>query len=534
MNGTAIERINPESLKNSLAAGGSYLELNSKVLDNLNVFPVPDGDTGVNMVATMKSGIRAIHNPAVSSLADISEHLTGSFSENSRGNSGFILAQFFSGFFDVVKDLDFIDSAGFVSGFSAGSYLARTSLFSPVEGTMITIMSAMVDEMARIDSTDIAEYLYRALDAGRRKIFETPDILPILARAGVVDSGGLGFLFFIEGMLQGITGLEPESVNEDDYRFAPIEGETASSEELVYRFCTEVTVDIGAGGDIDSLKVFLSEHGNSIALMSDDHELRLHIHTNDPKEIISRVEQLGDVKRTKIDDMKGQISALSPAAGTVECCDVLAVVPGEGFADIFRDLGAAAWLVYEKSLPSTGEISDVLVEMAGENIIILPNDGNIIPAATLVRDRSEKNVVVVPTANVVQGISAMYSYLDDMGVEENLTSMSDGMADAEQIRLFRSVRDAKFGTTQLAEGEYFVIRQDEILAGEPDGKTAVINALKSINMSGRASITCFYGGEAGEKITREISAALTILYEDIEFESVYGGQQNSLLTIAIE
>ena len=529
-----MEKIDAHVLKRVLDGGRRYLELNANLLNNLNVFPVPDGDTGINMVATLRPGIDLATDPSVSSISEVSDRITGSFSENSRGNSGFIMSQFFAGFFEAVRELDYINAANLTRGFANGSYLARTSMLSPVEGTMITIMAAMADEFERTKSENIVDCLSAALAAARRRIHETPGLLPILAKAGVVDSGGLGFVFFVEGMLQGLIddNAQPRSEVEEDYRFEPDPNVEVATDDLDYQYCTEFTVLLD--GELEALREILPTMGSSIALVQTERELRLHIHTNDPDAVEALVGGAGEIVRRKVEDMQDQISLVRSGTDTGELTAVLAVIPGKGFENIFRDLGATETIVYGSTLPSAGEVRDALRRIEAESVIVLPNDKNIVPAARLATEECGKNAYVLPSSDLVQGLSAMYSFVDDQDLETNLRDMTASLKIAQQVRLFKSARDTAYGSANLRAGEYFTVAGEDVLASGPAAAAVVAETLDSFSLEGRGSVTFFHGSEEGQGIAADLVSSLADTYSPIEFETVFGGQSGSILIIAIE
>ena len=529
-----VEKIDTVALTKALVAGSGYLELNARILDNLNVFPVPDGDTGLNMAATVSSGIKQIAESTLSSIAEVSDRLTRSFSENSRGNSGFILSQFFAGFFQVVRDCIAIDSGGFITGFLNGSYLARSALISPVEGTMITIISSMAGVLESCEDDDIAACLDAALAVARKKIQETPRMLPVLARAGVVDSGGLGFLFLMEGINRGLTGQSIQSEDEQNYRFKPREAVELVAAELAHRYCVELTVATAGRYDGKEVKSKLVDLGNSIALVQNDSQIKLHIHTDRPDLVVSMFAETGEILRKKIDDMADQVSVFTGVTPRAAAAAVLAVVPGEGFSRIFADLGAKRTIIYGDQLPSAGEIGRALESLDEENIIVLPNNDNILPAARLAAGQSKANVLIVPSSDVVQGISAICAFVDDEPLEENLKNMTGSLEEGLQIRCYNAVRDSQFGSIALRTGEYFTIAGEEVLSCGTDPLEVITEALEKVDISGRGGVTIFYGDGESEALAGELAADLRKRYGALEIEHVAGGQTGALFILAVE
>jgi len=537
-----IEAIGVAELKRSLKSAADYLSLNTGILDNLNVFPVPDGDTGINMLSTLKPAVDALladgiiaAAESVGSCAEAWALLSEQANKHSRGNSGFILACFIRGFSKRLDGAGKITAELFRGGFHSGSYAARSSLLSPVEGTMVTIITAMAEAMGESESGDIAELLKSALDRGREKIFETPRLLPVLARAGVVDAGGLGFIFVVEGMRQGLIGGELKSEKEQDYRFQP-DPNIAETDEgsLCYRFCTELTVQKKGELPWPELKAFLEQRGNSIALIQEEEYIKLHIHSNAPEEIRARMAKHGTILASKVDDMAEQINAGVKILPDHGATSVLAVVPGSGFKDIFYDLEAAACLQYGDQLPSSGEILEYLEGMDTENIIVLPNEKNIIPAAMLAQKNSSKQVFLVPTENVVQGITALYGFNGEDSPQQNISSMRDGLGVAVCLKVYRSNRDSRYGDVEIKKGDFFVLRGEDILAVDASLVPAVERGLAGLEFGEAGCISFYYSDAFDQSCKAELERLIRRPENPLEVEFHYGGQSGSLLIVAVE
>ena len=530
-----IETIEVAELKRSLKSAADYLCLNSGVLDNLNVFPVPDGDTGINMLSTLKPAVDALLAERADSCAEAWALLSEQTNKHSRGNSGFILACFFRGFSNRLESADQITAELIRGGFDSGSYAARSSLLSPVEGTMVTIITAMAEAMAETDSGDIAELLETALDRGRREIFETPRLLPILARAGVVDAGGLGFIFVIEGMRRGLIGVAPEIEKERDYRFQPDPSAAKADEDpLGYRFCTELTVAKKGKFPWPQLKTFLEQRGDSIAFVHEEDYLKLHIHTNAPEEIRAKMAEQGTILASKVEDMAEQINAGVEILQNHEALSVLAIVPGSGFRSIFFDLEAAACLQHSDQLPSSGEILEVLEGMDTSNIILLPNEKNIIPAAMLAQKKSSKHVFLIPTENVVQGITALYGFIEEDSPQQNIHNMGDGLDLAICLKVYQSNRDSRYGSVEIKRGDFFVLRGEDILAAEASLVPAVERGLVGLELGDAGCISFYYGDAFDRSCMAELEKRVQRLQDCLEVAFHYGGQAGSLLIIAVE
>jgi DAK2 domain fusion protein YloV len=530
-----IEAIGFSELHKSLQAATESLRLNASLLDGLNVFPVPDGDTGVNLLSTLRPAVEAIGDSSFTSLPALLAVLTDQANRSSRGNSGFILARFLSGLSESAAENTSIRADTLARGFAHGSYLAKSSLLAPVEGTMITIIAAMAEAMAGLASEDILALLRCALACGRQRIFETPSLLPVLARAGVVDAGGLGFVLFVDGLLRGLTG-EPIPIEmEADYRFLPQRGSPQEEPvKLTFKYCTELTVEKTCPVSIPEFGEFLKRNGDSVALFDEKQILKLHIHCDDPDRIIGAAERMGTIVRTKIDDMAEQLNRGFRPTEVHEQLAILAVIPGPGYEAIFRELEAGEFLQYCERLPSAGEILQALERVDADHVILLPNEKNVIPAAMAAREKSSKNVFVLPTENVVQGITALYNYKGTDSPERNIRSMKQALGLANCLKVYKSGRDSDYGEVRIRKNDYFVVERDSVLAAEASLARSVCRALSKLDLSEKASVSFYYGEGFDPGLLPEMAQGLQQENGHLEVEQHFGGQHGCELIIAVE
>ncbi len=546
-----IRQLGPDAFFASLTSGCDYLEVNRKILDNLNVYPVPDGDTGVNMVLTFKPAIEELHKIKRVTFADISKVMNVMLAGNSRGNSGFILAQFFRGFWEAADGCgcDFIDSYVLERGFAHGLFTAVSSLLRPVPGTMITIIASMADAIKRLEKKNIVYTFESAVEAGLEALFKTPEQLPLLAEAGVVDAGALGFIFIIKGMLCGILKNKVEAEHENDYRFTPdasaFAGDSGRAGQTEFRYCVELDIETGnepaaPAPPTNEFKDFLRQSGGSIALITADGRIRIHIHTNTPEKIIEKSGALGKVTHSKIDDMAEQIATTGKtaernrsAAGGEDSVSVLSIIPGPGFGKLFEELGAAACYEYSRTLPSMDDLLKFVEQMQCDNIIVLPNNPNIIPTIRLMKEQTRKRVYTLDTNSVVDGITAMYGYVESASVKENVNGMNDCIGLADTLKVFKSSRDTVFGQVRIENGNYFVVRDSEVLSSSAALEEAVATAVKNIDISGKSNISLFYGDNFETSVLDRIKERLSTLVPALQFEHYYGGQEQGII-IAVE
>jgi uncharacterized protein len=529
------DSISAEALRGALAKGAEHLRRNQRLLDNLNVFPVPDGDTGANMVATLQAGVRALGVGPVASMAEVSSLMREELLRNSRGNSGFIVAWFFNGFLGATERYERLTGDSLIEGFAHGSYQARASLFTPVEGTMITIIAAMTGALGECAGMDPGSCLRRALAAGRASLFETPRMLPLLAKAGVVDAGALGFILIVEGMLSGLTNEKFPPEVEESYRFSPDPRALLDWIPLPdYRFCTEVFIENPAGVDDPSLRAFLEARGNSIALVVDPRFIKLHIHTDDPDSILRRLGEFGAIGSSKVEDMREQVAASAARPDEIEACAILACVPGDGFEEVFAELGVTHCLRYGRELPTAGAILDVLSDIEAPAIIILPANGNIIPAATVARDLCGRDAVIVATRNVIEGLAATYGYSENDTLEENARNMRDCIGLAASLSVYRSASTSVFGEQNIPAGSYFAMRGDAVLSIGSDAAATVLEALSAAGAGGKCDLTLYTGENFDYSALPAIEAGVRKINPSLRMETRRGGQPRELLIISIE
>lgn len=531
--------LSARDLKSGLLGAGAYLEHNYRLLDNLNVFPVPDGDTGTNMLATYRAGMTGLEG--AESMRELAEAMHEPMTRQSRGNSGFILARFFHGFFEVVGHSEILDVARLREAFSRGSYLVNTSLFAPVEGTMITVIATIAASMRETGETSVERALEAAREHGRQALFETPRLLQILARAGVVDAGALGFLFIVDGFLCGLSDREPAAESESDYRFTPDTSVPATPQgsEAMHRFCTEVTLRTNDAGSVESghsseLAGFLRANGSSIALVDEDDLIKVHIHTDHPDLIKEYLGALGSIEFEKIEDMRDQMGLVAVEEDPESNNTLIACVPGDGFAEMFTSLGVERCIVYDDQLPNAARLMEEIDLSASSNVIVLPNNKNILPTAMLARDRSDRNVSILPTESVVQGLAAIYGFSENVTMRENVSSMSECMELVETVSLYRSVADTEFGGRRISSGDYFCIHGGEVLSVDTQPVEAAAAGLMACDLR-RFCNVCIYASDTESMERAEaLSARLAGEHPDLEIECLHGGQSREYLIISME
>lgn len=528
--------LTPIEFVSALRNGFAWLEINQTLLDRLNVFPVPDGDTGQNMTSTLASGIETFPDKIsdAMTLSDLAEPFITELTRSSRGNSGFILARFFYGFFEIAVNRETLDVQTWIAGIANGSFHVNRAMFAPVEGTIISILTAVNQTLSDYDGNDIIEVLRIIEASGTEALFHTPKQLPVLARAGVVDSGALGILCLFRGILAGATDGTVDTEREEEYRFEPdanVEGN--SNDILVYRYCTEAVVEKNGKEDAELIE-WLKSLGDCIALVNETELLKLHIHTNEPEVVFQRLETLGTIEQRKVDDMEKQSRLVSAGRGKKGELSILAFVPGDGFERIFEDFGVGNCFVYKENLPSPEDILNTLNNIVEDQIIILPNNSNIIPSVMAVKDLSDKSLIVLPTKSVVQGITASYGFVKEDDAETNINSMSGFLDAAIALSVYISVNDSRFGDWDLKEGQWFVTQSDEILGVGDTTIEAILKAVDSLDISEVSDVAVYPGNDFDPRELDSLIAALRHKLPEATIEHHFGGQKRTALIISLE
>jgi len=523
-------------LLSALEGGLEYFKANYHTIDNLNVFPVPDGDTGVNMLLTFQPAVEAMLEKDDNTFETILQTLKEECTMNSRGNSGFILSRFIAGFADVALERGEFTPEILTEAFTQGNFISKTSVSTPREGTMLSVFEAIAQAMKTASSKTILDHFILAVDAGMKEVFISPEKLPVLKKAGVVDSGALGFVFILEGIRRKMAGEGIKIEDESKYRFEP--DEDSNIEELMeisHRYCTELTIR-RCGSEIEKdLESYLNEIGDSVALLINDDIIKLHVHTNTPDDVIDELSNYGSIEKKKIEDMQKQIEEEFARFQHENEIGVLALVPGEGFRSILHDFEPDLdVLVYGKNLPKTGDILNHVNQMPYEVIIVLANDKNIIPAVQLVKKETSKHVEIFPSKNVIQGIAAIMGFVKNAGWEDNLTQMNSSMELVDSISVYKSIKDSKFAGIEIPKDHYFAVMSGNVIAVDPVFDPVVLTSIRSADPDMRMNISFYYNDKIKPKALAPISKQLKEEFEDLEFDIRYGGQHTALLLIGLE
>ena len=535
-----IETITAEQFLNMILVGADNLDLHKESVNQLNVFPVPDGDTGTNMAMTMQSAAKFIRQAEVQSVEEYSKQAAFGAVMGARGNSGVIFSQILTGISKGLAGHEVINAPALVEAFNSGVQSAYKAVSNPMEGTILTVVREAAEALKANykKGMDILECLRLYIEAGHKSLERTPELLPVLKQAGVVDAGGAGYLFVVEGMLASLEGKTIEK-----HEVAPAASDDlndqfdhafATAEEIVYPYCTEFLVRTDKPDveeDIDTLKGMLKDLGDCMLVVGAGSTIKVHIHTDRLPRVIEAGSSLGELDDIKINNMRSQNRELQNKGkkaeeNTAYKDAIIVVCNGHGLSDIFNGLGATHIISGGQTMnPSTQDFLDVINNIKAENIYILPNNKNIIMTAQHAAGMVEAgNVHVVPSKTFPQGISALMGYMPDMDVEENLENMTESLSAVQSGEITQAVRDTTIDDVEIHENEYMSIMDGKIVASSQTLEDAMFAMVEKAIEDDAELISLHYGEDVEVDDAESLLETLEDKYEDIEFELYDGGQ----------
>ncbi|OWZ84176.1 DAK2 domain-containing protein [Natranaerobius trueperi] len=552
------ETIDGLKLKQMILGGASSLDNVKEEINALNVFPVPDGDTGTNMNLTIQSAKKEIEKVDSNHAGEVAKALSKGALMGARGNSGVILSQLFRGFSKILEDKSEVDGKLFVKGLTEGVNTAYKAVMKPVEGTILTVAKDASKEGQRYlrDTTDpdLTELLERVITKTKESVEKTPQQLPVLKEAGVVDAGGKGLYYIYTGFLLALTG-ELDVLKKRENGVTAFESKSYESpdrnESLVYQYCTELMIsNVESVETTESeLKADLATYGDSLVIVGSSDIVKVHIHTNRPGYIIEKAMNYGEINDIKIDNMKDQHHSLvlqqGNEANTKEDTDttvedknisVIAVASGEGFSNIFKSMGVENVVVGGQTMnPSTEDFVNAINKASSDKVILLANNKNIIMACEQAKEISEKEVAVIPTKTIPQGISALLAYNPD---GEDLAKMTQEMIESSNEvvsgQVTYAVRDANFESMNISEGDIIAIIDGEIKSFGDCIEEVLKEALKKSVTDEHEIITLFYGKDVESKTVKNMVREIEGMLPECDVEYHFGGQPLYYYTFAIE
>ncbi|NLB72821.1 MAG: DAK2 domain-containing protein [Firmicutes bacterium] len=560
--------LDAEDFARAIAAGTEWLGANKELVNELNVFPVPDGDTGTNMHLTLLAAVREIGNVQGKALSDLAEAVALGSLMGARGNSGVILSQLLRGFAKGVEGKTTLDVAGLARGLQVAASMAYKAVMKPVEGTMLTVARAAARSAAecRRDNLDIVSAVEKILGDARDTLEKTPEMLPTLKEAGVVDAGGQGLVFFWEGLVKSIRGeavfarREPLIVvpQKADAGPAVRKGKEIAEADLVFKYCTEFLVK-GKNLPLDMLRQDLARFGDCVLVVGTSDVAKVHIHTNHPGQVLEHCIRLGELHEMKIDNMAYQHNEFEEArirrnsavpaghddeeedfednVGSGEAANpkerkiekpvgVVAVAIGEGLSAILRSLGADVVVEGGQTMnPSIEELRDAVYEVSAKSVIILPNNGNVILTANKVKELApDINTVVVPTKTIPQGVAALVTYNPLADAESNRESMQGMIPQVSTGEVTYAVRASNVNGFSIDEKDFIGIKDGELCSTGKDRNEVAMNLVSQMVDADTSLITIYHGEDVHSDDANGLAERLADIYPYLEVEVHYGGQ----------
>ncbi len=532
-----IRYIDGHRIRRALLAAAQYLEHKKEYINQLNVFPVPDGDTGSNMARTVWSGVSTIKDRKERHAGTV----LGLFAEGSllgaRGNSGVILSQIFQGMAERAQDIERMDAAAFAESLERGCGAAYSALLEPREGTILTVMkepSTLVLAMAAAGEKSIGVMLAAFLEQARRTLQHTPERLEVLKQAGVVDAGGYGLVTIIEGMLN----IVEDATWPEDHPVMPSHEEHIWETDPHFRFCMVFSITGTGAADIDHLKSDLSGIGGSILCARGKNMIKVHVHSNDPEQILALANPFGTVADLKQEDMRAQqqkfLGQELSAVGRQKS-GLVAVVPGEGFARILQSLGVHHVLFGGPTMnPSVAELLTAVNELGQNDVIIFPNDKNIILTADQVKAQSGKRVEVIATTHVPQAISAMLNYDPTIGAAENAEVMKSAAGHVSVGTVTTAIRAVTLSGISVKSGEIISLVDDKLFSSHANAEAGALELLEEMAVEGTEVISIYFGEEVADQDAASLKETVSAQYSDHIVELHSGGQAHYFYIISVE
>lgn len=555
---SSTTHITASVMKRMFIAGGKMLDVNKAQVDALNVFPVPDGDTGTNMSLTMMSAVKEINSLNSTSMSEFADRLSKGALRGARGNSGVILSQILKGFSNVIAQKDECDARTFAKGLREGAELAYRAVSKPKEGTILTVVRSMAEEavdMAKRTGS-IEKLMNSVLAKGEETLAQTPDMLDVLKRAGVVDSGGFGLITLFKGLIMGyldqeISGAEEYEVVQPSAKPVSIDSAFPDDSELIvdyeslgqldFGYCTEFFIinikKRTTESDIEKLREYLNEIGNSVICIGDLSLIKVHVHTNNPGKALSKALTLGELDKVKIENMMEQNRQLRARyEAERKPIGLLAVCAGDGFSAIFKDLLVDQVIEGGQTMnPSAEDIASAARKINAENIIILPNNKNIILSAEQSRTLVQKrNIFVLQTKDIPQGLAAVLNYSPEASLSENLENMTTAFSSVDAGQVTYAVRDTVIDKFVIKKGDIIGLDKGNIVTSGKNIEKVTTSLIDSMLTEDKEVVTLYYGADVSEEKAEAFVSQLQETHPDVEFILHFGGQPLYYYILSVE
>lgn len=544
-----MSNITTSLFQEMVQAAATRLGKQAEYVNSLNVFPVPDGDTGTNMSMTMDNGAKEVADKPASTVGEVGQMLSKGLLMGARGNSGVITSQLFRGFGQSIKGKDELTGKDLAQAFQVGVEVAYKAVMKPVEGTILTVSrGAATAALKKADLTDDAvEVMQAALDGAKGALAKTPDLLPVLKEVGVVDSGGQGLVFIYEGFLSALNG---DYVTSADFKATPanmseminaehhksVVGHVAT-EDITYGYCTEIMVALKQGPtyvkefNYDEFQGYLSGLGDSLLVVNDDEIVKVHVHTEDPGLVMQEGLKYGSLIKIKVDNMRNQHEAqvqktdVEKNKAEVKDFGLIAVVAGEGLSEIFKAQGVDYVISGGQTMnPSTEDIVKAIEAVNAKQVIILPNNKNIFMAAQSAAEVVDIPAAVVATRTVPQGFTSLLAFDPSKSLEDNVADMSTSLSDVVSGSVTLAVRDTTIDGLEIHENDFLGMVDGKIIVSNPDMEATLKAAFEKMIDEDSEIVTIFVGEEGDQDLAEKLAGYLGETYEDVEVEIHQGDQ----------
>ena len=550
-----MNTIDAKLLARMFLAGAKNLEVKKEWINELNVFPVPDGDTGTNMTLTIMSAVKEVNNLEDIQMTSLAKAISSGSLRGARGNSGVILSQLLRGFTKGIRDLEELDAVALARAVDKGVETAYKAVMKPKEGTILTVARGVADKALELaeDAEDLQTFLEDVLEEGRRVLAKTPDMLPVLKEAGVVDSGGQGLMVVLEGAFDAFMGREVDLTFDGGESAKVVKITPQAEADIKFGYCTEFIIvlnkEFTAEDEVD-FKAYLSSLGDSIVCVADDEVVKIHVHTNDPGLAIQRALTYGSLSRIKIDNMREEHQeklikdaekiaaqqAEEAAKAPKKEVGFISVSIGEGFGQIFRDLGVDYLIEGGQTMnPSTEDMLNAIGKVNAEHIFILPNNKNIILAANQAKALTkDKDIIVIPTKTVPQGITAVINYVPEKSVEDNEKDMTEEITRVKTGQITYAVRDTHIDDKEIHEGDIMGIGDHGMLAVGKEVAAVAKETVEQMVDDETELISIYYGEGFTEEEAEKLAGELEEQYDYCDVEVNCGGQPIYYCIISVE
>ena len=544
-----MSNITTSLFQEMVQAASTRLNKQAEYVNSLNVFPVPDGDTGTNMGMTIENGAKEVADKSASTVGEVAAIFAKGLLMGARGNSGVITSQLFRGFSQSVKGKDELDGQALALAFQSGVEVAYKAVMKPVEGTILTVSrGAAIGAKKKAEATnDAVEVMKAALEGAKAALAKTPDMLPVLKEVGVVDSGGQGLVFIYEGFLSALTG---EYIASEDFQATPatmsqminaehhksVAGHVAT-EDITFGYCTEIMVALKQGPtyvkdfDYDEFRNYLNELGDSLLVVNDDEIVKVHVHTEDPGLVMQEGLKYGSLVKVKVDNMRNQHEAqLEKEEKSAKPAEekeyaIIAVVAGEGLAEIFKAQGVDYIISGGQTMnPSTEDFIKAVDQVNARNIIFLPNNKNIFMAAQSAAEVLEQPTIVIETRTLPQGLTSLLAFDSGKTIEENHERMTAALSDVVSGSVTTAVRDTTIDGLEIHENDNLGMVDGKILVSNPDMLTTLKATFAKMLDEDSEIVSIYIGEDGDEELANGLAQDLIEEYEDLEVEIHQGNQ----------